>query len=71
MLTLFTEAWSSDQDIDVLLVLGAVKCGLYSRNELTAKNCIQLLLKMIISLKRTNQAAKYDNRISKWFTQVT
>ena len=53
MLTLFTEAWSSNQDIDVLLVLGAVKCGLYSRNELTAKNCVQLLLKIIISVKRT------------------
>ena len=40
MVSLFAEAFAQSSAVDVLLILGAIKCGLYSRNETTAKVCI-------------------------------
>ena len=43
MMELFMQALQQNQEIDVFLMLGAIKCGLYSRDETTAKLCCELL----------------------------
>ena len=50
---LFRNAYSIQQEVDVLLVLNALKSGLYSADENTASLCIQLLLKIVESLKQS------------------
>ena len=37
LMELVVEAYSEGLDIDVVLILGAVKCGLYSKDETTAR----------------------------------
>ena len=53
MLSLFTDAFSADADIDVILVLGALKSGLYSPNEQTVETCLQLLSRILESLRKS------------------
>jgi hypothetical protein len=40
MTSLFTKAFAQASAVDVILVLGTIKCGLYSPNGQTAKHCI-------------------------------
>ena len=54
----------------MLLVLGVIKCGLYSSNEVTAKLCITLLLKVIEELRENSPNDRYDTRLARWFTKV-
>lgn len=73
MISLFTEAFAQDNDIDVILVLGAIKTGLYSPNEQTAKLCLQLLLRVLETLREASkplEQAHFDSRFSKWFTKI-
>ena len=72
MLSQFTEAFSTDADIDVILVLGALKTGLYSPNEQTAKPCLKLLSRILESLRKIakEQENDFDLRFSKWFTKI-
>ena len=40
MIDLFKQAYGQKQDIDVILVLGALKNGLYSRDEEVTQKCL-------------------------------
>ena len=53
MLSQFIDAYNSNVDIEVILVLGALKCGLYSANEQTSKLCMQLLYRLLESLRES------------------
>ena len=62
----------------MILVLGAIKCGLYSRNEVTAKLCLELLYKIVEFLRKGNEEYKrrgkpmpvlFDTVFSDWFTK--
>ena len=81
MLSLFTDAFKSDADIDVILVLGSLKSGLYSPNELTVKLCLQLLNRILEQLRASGDEDEstsskqqsthdFDVRFSKWFTKI-
>lgn len=55
----------------MVLIYGAIKSGLYSRNENTVKLCLRLLIKIIESLReRSPDGAHYDSRFSKWFNKI-
>lgn len=78
MINQFVKALSQNQEIDVILVLSAIKCGLYSRDEITAKTCLQVLFKVIEFLRKGNEEYKkrgkpmpvlFDVVFSKWFTK--
>lgn len=78
MINQFLKALSSNQEIDVILVLGAIKCGLYSRDEITAKLCMKLLFNIIEFLRKGNEEyikrgksmpIVFDTSFAKWFTK--
>ena len=48
---LFAQAFTKKQEVDVLLVLGAIKCGLYSKDETTTKLCLVLLKNIVDTLR--------------------
>jgi len=71
MINLFLRAFASKQEIDVTLVLGAIKCGLYSRDEATAKLCLELLLKTVETLKKNPiENADPADKFAAWFTKI-
>ena len=70
MIRQFADAFEAGQEIDVLLILGAVKCGLYSQKEDAARLALELLLKINESLRRTFPDQKYDVNFAKWFIKV-
>ena len=54
----------------MILVLGALKCGLYSRDEVATQKCLQLLHKIVQSLRKEAKRLNYDERFSEWFTRI-
>ena len=70
MITLFMTAYETGQDVDVVLVLGALKSGLYSRDETTARLCVQLLGKTLQYLKKSNPDANFHYKFASWFTRI-
>ena len=67
---LMVEAYAEGLDIDVILILGAIKCGLYSRDEEAAKHCIILLYKINETLRMSNAEAANDQKFATWFTKI-
>ena len=78
MINQFVKALSANQEIDMIIVLGAIKCGLYSRNETTAKLCLELMFKIVEFLRKGNEEYKrrgkelpvvFDTVFSNWFVK--
>lgn len=61
-----------EKDIEVILVLNALKNGLYSPWEPVAKLCIRLLNKILSSLQECSRDSmtNFDTKFAKWFTKI-
>ena len=68
------EAFSKNKDIEAILVLSALKCGLYSPCEPVAKLCLLLLNRILITLREASRelgdVRPYDTRFAVWFTRI-